>query len=238
MTIINHNRRRAAGRLIFPTWLAAAILLAGSGCGREADPSSDAPRFQPDRTAMVEYVIDGDTVIVEGDESIRFLGIDTPEIRKWTPDGWRGRDEPWGRDATHYLHQLIGDKEVGLIYDGERTDFYGRTLAYLTIDDILVNARLLREGYATYMDMGKTLKYGDYLRRAEAEARAAARGLWSERRGSFRPPDYYVAGRDGNLFHRKTCGTVDNIHEDNRFRVRREAARKLGLEPCPRCLPE
>lgn len=230
MTIFNNRKK------LFLIPILAGVVIAG--CGKGEDPAVDAPQFRPDRTALVEYVIDGDTVIVEGGESIRFLGLDTPEIRKPTAEGWRGRDEPWGRDAANYLHQMIGDREVGLIYDGERTDMYGRTLAYLTIGDTLVNARLLSEGYATYMDMGKTLKYGELLRRAEAAARSTAKGLWSERRGSFRPPDYFVAGRYGEIFHRANCGVVDNIHPDNRFRVRREAALELGLEPCPRCLGE
>ena len=57
-------------------------------------------------------------------------------------------------------------------------DKYGRLLRYVWVDDILVNAELVRQGLARAKAYPPDTKYHDYLEQVEAEAREAGRGMW------------------------------------------------------------
>jgi micrococcal nuclease len=202
-------------------------------------PEESKPTFSPDTVARVEYVIDGDTIILENGEKIRFLGINAPEIRKRHGGSYQGMDQPWGRDAANYLFRLLPEgEEVGLKYDAERKDKYGRTLAYVILRGELVNGRLLEEGYARFADYGNELEYEEYLRKEEGGARARKRGVWGETEGRFKPPPYYISGRREEYFHRPDCPAALRIRPEERFRVTREEALRLDLKPHPACLGE
>ncbi len=92
-------------------------------------------------------VIDGDTVEIAEGNSVRLIGIDTPEIKD--PRKPLQKFGPQASDKTKEL--LSGAKRICLISDsgGDKTDKYGRQLAYLfTEEGVDVNAELLRAGYA------------------------------------------------------------------------------------------
>jgi endonuclease YncB( thermonuclease family) len=57
-------------------------------------------------TAAAQAVIDGDSLQVGG-KNYRLHGIDAPETDQICPDGW-----PAGREARHYLEQLVGGKQI------------------------------------------------------------------------------------------------------------------------------
>lgn len=67
-----------------------------------------------------------------------------------------------------------------LVYDVERTDRYGRTLAYVyrSPDALFVNVALVRDGYARVATYPPNVAHVDQFRAAETEAREADRGLW------------------------------------------------------------
>jgi endonuclease YncB( thermonuclease family) len=126
-------------------------------------------------TASAAYVIDGDTVILSDDRHVRLIGIDTPEI---------GRDgepsEPGAELARAHLQRLLGRTSVGLVYDREKHDRHGRTLAHLFLaDGRNVQAELLRAGLALPLILPPNLRYLDCYQSAAAAARAEWRGLWS-----------------------------------------------------------
>ena len=107
-----------------------------------AQPSSTLEAGDP---ATVVRVIDGDTIVVRRDgqeETVRLLNIDTPE--KKHPNK---AVQCLGPEATQALETLLrpGD-DVVLRYDLERTDRYGRTLAGVFEDEMLVNAEIARQG--------------------------------------------------------------------------------------------
>jgi micrococcal nuclease len=83
-------------------------------------------------TAVVLKVVDGDTVDivddVRGRLRVRLLGIDTPETKK--PNYTIGC---WGPEASQFAQETLLGQRVALIPDPtqDRTDRYGRTLAYL-----------------------------------------------------------------------------------------------------------
>ena len=111
----------------------------------------------------VEFVIDGDTFVFknkEGIESrIRMIGIDAPESASHI----ESQNTEAGRLATEFVKSNLEGKRVGLEYDVQTTDRYGRTLAYVWLDGELFNKRVLEEGHAELLIIPPNEKYSDYL---------------------------------------------------------------------------
>jgi micrococcal nuclease len=126
----------------------------------------------PPDTARVTRVIDGDTITIAGGYKVRYIGIDTPEVYP--------RVEAFGIEAWQANRELVEGKEVRLERDVTETDRYGRLLRYVYIDDILVNAELVRLGLARSKAYPPDTEYQDLLEEMEAEAREAGRGMWAK----------------------------------------------------------
>lgn len=125
---------------------------------------------------LVTRVVDGDTaeMLVDGREvDVRFIGIDTPE--SVAPDQ---PVECYGEEASAYTESRLEGRTVGLEYDVERTDQYGRTLAYVWLGDELFNETLVAEGYAVVTTYPPNVAYVDRFVAAQREAREAGRGFW------------------------------------------------------------
>lgn len=126
--------------------------------------------------AEVAYVIDGDTIRVKiGDrtETVRYIGINAPEVSN-PPQPW----EQAGRDARDVNTLLVGQKKVRLELDAQDRDAYGRLLAYVYVSDTLINAEMVRRGYASPLTVPPNVKHESLLVRLQQEARAGQRGLW------------------------------------------------------------
>lgn len=130
--------------------------------------------------ATVVRVVDGDTVVVRigaREESVRLIGIDTPESV--------ARDRPnecFGVEASHRLAELLPPgTDVDLTRDVEPRDVYDRLLAYVqrTSDGLFVNAAQVGEGYAIARDFPPNTTHRDDFERAERAARTASLGLWA-----------------------------------------------------------
>jgi micrococcal nuclease len=123
-------------------------------------------------------VVDGDTLHVrrnDRDVTIRLIGIDTPEV-----DWYGGDAECYGARAGRFARGLLYGERVRLELDQERRDQYGRTLAYLYLDDgRMVNVILVRRGFARVTIYPPNDGHEDRLRRAESAAQAEEAGLWS-----------------------------------------------------------
>jgi len=126
----------------------------------------------PPDTARVIDVIDGDTITIQGGYRVRYIGIDAPEIHP--------RVEPFGTEAWQANRALVEGKEVRLERDVSETDKYGRLLRYVWVDDVLVEAELVRQGLARAKAYPPDTKYQDYLEQMELEAREEGRGMWAK----------------------------------------------------------
>ncbi|MCK9518875.1 MAG: thermonuclease family protein [Dehalococcoidia bacterium] len=130
--------------------------------------------------ARVVKVTDGDTIRVQFDgreERVRYIGIDTPEVR-----GSPGGPEPFGDEASEANARMVEDARVCLERDVSETDRYGRLLRYVWLrDGTLVNEELLRLGLAQITTYPPDVKYVEsrYLP-AQDEAQASRRGIWGE----------------------------------------------------------
>jgi micrococcal nuclease len=126
--------------------------------------------------ATVERVIDGDTIVVviQGRrERVRYIGIDAPEMA-----GSGGRAACYAEAAAKRNEELVGGRTVGLEKDQSETDRFGRLLRYVYVGDAMVNAVLVREGFARAVRYPPDTRHAELLERLEREARAARRGLW------------------------------------------------------------
>jgi micrococcal nuclease len=170
--------------------LALASLLAVISPSLEHAPSPAAPSPYPlpagereERSGTVGRVVDGDTIWVRlpsGVEKVRYIGIDTPEVHHPT----RG-EEPGGREATEVNRRLLGHDPVRLETDVQLRDRYGRLLAYVWIrgpdgGETMVNAELVRLGYAAVMTVPPNVRHAELFRKLAAEAREHHRGLWAQ----------------------------------------------------------
>ena len=133
---------------------------------------------------QVLRVVDGDTIHVGvggQDESVRYIGVDTPEsVKPGTPV------QCFAKRASAYNKQLVAHERVRLVLDAEHRDRYGRLLAYVyrERDGLFVNAALVRGGYAVPLTIPPNVAHADEFRRMAATARRKGRGLWSSCRSS------------------------------------------------------
>jgi endonuclease YncB( thermonuclease family) len=135
------------------------------------------PRAIDPGPAQVARVIDGDTVVLDDGTRVRLIGVDTPELAR---DGRPA--EPLADEATRFTRRFIDSASgrVRLERDGDLIDRYGRALAVAWVDQRMLNEALVLKGLArarTEFNYSEALK--QRLRAAEAEAKAAGRGLWA-----------------------------------------------------------
>jgi len=128
-------------------------------------------------TALVKRVIDADTieVYVNGNiVDVRLLLIDAPEtVHPDIPD------QPLGAEAVARARQILIGKQVQLEYDGPRYDNYGRLLAYLWVDGVMLNELLLEEGLAHVAYIyHPPYKYYQRYRDAQMRAKDSWKGIW------------------------------------------------------------
>ncbi len=123
---------------------------------------------------VCERVVDGDTIVLDGDERVRLIGVDTPE-----KDDRRDDVRQLARQATSFTRQQVAGRRVRLEYDQTRHDKYGRTLAYVHVEGgSMLNAEIIRQGYGFAYVRHPFRRLAEF-RAYERDARAAARGLWN-----------------------------------------------------------
>jgi len=114
--------------------------------------------------AFVVEVTDGDTIKLENDAKVRFLGINTPE-----------KNQPYYDEAKEFL-EIIENESIFLEVIG--TDRYGRLLAHVFWGGKHLNKEILEEGLATLYYYEKDVYYSD-LKVAEETAHESELGIWA-----------------------------------------------------------
>lgn len=142
--------------------------------------SADLPEaLSPERWAAVIAVVDGDTLVLEGGQEVRFVGIQAPKL----PLG-RANFSTWplAPEAKTAVETLTLGGEVGLSFaeGGRREDRHGRLLAHLTTrEGIWLQGRLLELGLARVYSFPDNRALVAEMLALEQAARAAGRGIWS-----------------------------------------------------------
>jgi micrococcal nuclease len=147
--------------------LLLVALLGGAALAGAQSPSIDG---------LVVRVVDGDTIHVQLSdrvEKVRYIGVNTPELRH--PQ--RGV-EPGSHEAHAVNRRLVEGKRVRLELDVQPRDRHGRLLAYVWAGDTMVNAELLRLGYAQVMTVPPNVRHQALFLKLQRAARNSHRGLW------------------------------------------------------------
>jgi endonuclease YncB( thermonuclease family) len=131
-------------------------------------------------------VIDGDS-FRRGRDEIRLNGIDAPEYHQACRDE-TGRDWECGKEAARALRSLVAGRMVECT--GLDADRYGRVVSRCKVGDLVLNAEMVRLGWAIAYTRHRTLYLSE-----EQEARHLRRGIW---RGTFDLP------QDWRETHRST----------------------------------
>jgi endonuclease YncB( thermonuclease family) len=121
--------------------------------------------------ALVTRVIDGDTIEVElhGEiYQVRYIGVDSPE-----------GGQAFSQEATQANRQLVEGQTVELVKDVSETDPYARLLRYVYLEDgTLVNAALVRKGYARASAYPPDTRFQSLLERNQQVAQSESLGMW------------------------------------------------------------
>jgi micrococcal nuclease len=180
---------------------------------------------------VVTKVIDGDTVVLESGEVVRYLGVEAPPIKKN-----EGGPVFYAREAARQNKNLVLLKKVRLEFDVNKKDAEGRLLAYVYVKNTFVNGELVRLGCARTAAKSADVKYRDLLLRYEEDASKQYIGLWQEDKQETGP--YYVGSKRAYVFHRPSCPLSNKIGEKSKiiFRTRADPI-SIGYVPCSKCRP-
>jgi len=145
------------------------------------------------RLYPVKSVYDGDTLILENNQRIRLLGVNTPEIESRHRPG-----EPGGVAAREWLRNQVRNQQVYLEYDQEKKDKYNRQLAHVFLSDgTHLNLELLKQGLAFMSIVPPNLRYADTFSNAQQQAEKQGLGIWREPGYQARPLDQIASGGRG-----------------------------------------
>lgn len=153
-------------KLLIVICIIVIALLCLSGC-KNSNTTGESPVVSI--CGKVVRVLDGDTIKIHSKSddwvyTIRLHGIDAPE-----------KKQPYGREAQHYLMNLIDDREVTAIIRDK--DKYGRYIATVLYKDIDINAEMVEAGLAWhYSRYSKNTGYAELMHKAIREKR----GLWKD----------------------------------------------------------
>lgn len=129
---------------------------------------------------LVERVIDGDTLQLSNRQTVRYIGIDTPEIVDT-----RKKMQCFGIEAAEKNKELAEGKNVRLEKDVSEVDRYGRLLRYVYVqsledsEEVFINDYLVRNGFAHTSSFPPDIKYQSQFRDSQNYARLNNLGLWA-----------------------------------------------------------
>jgi endonuclease YncB( thermonuclease family) len=131
-----------------------------------------------DAATTVKGVLGGDTVrigpAIDGANVVRLIGVDAPDAEKPGAGG-----QPYGRRASRFAESVLDGEKVGLEFDVERKDRYGRLLAYVyPMGDSMFNEVLLRKGYAQVYTIQPNDKHRDKFTEEQDKAKEGKLGIW------------------------------------------------------------
>lgn len=165
------------------TWIAIAIVLVFSVGSLYIQRQKTETEYV---SAEIVYVIDGDTIIVSMDgmeEKVRMIGIDAPESVSEAEE----ENNIYGEKAAEYTKvNLQEGTTIYLTFDQERTDIYGRTLAYIWLDkdftdmNNLYQNQMVSDGYAIAVQYEPNILYWQVLETSMLKASINKRGLWGD----------------------------------------------------------
>jgi micrococcal nuclease len=134
---------------------------------------NDANAVDQNDLYLVERVIDGDTLVLANGDTVRLIGVDTPETSHPEIPVQR-----FGKEATDFTRRMVENMKVTLEIGTPEEDAYGRKLAYVFVDNVLLNKEIIRRGYGYAYTRFPHPRLEEFIA-AEQEARSKQYGLWN-----------------------------------------------------------
>ncbi len=160
-------------------WLIALAAVFSVCCSRQPErknltPPPSTPSGSQTLTGRVVAIADGDTITLldpgNTQHRVRLAGIDAPESH-----------QAFGEQSRLSLSEMIYGKDVSVTY--QKIDQYGRLVGKIILDGKDFNLEQVKAGMAwhyKFYEDEQTPEDRDAYAKAEAEARAARRGLWQD----------------------------------------------------------
>jgi|SoiMetStandDraft_5_1073268.scaffolds.fasta_scaffold01839_3 micrococcal nuclease len=169
--------RGPRGRLVVQ-WLAHAIAALVLGFAGVASGTIAALEAGEPLTGRVVRVIDGDTIAVRIDKkvlTVRYIGVNTRESKMPADSMIAGPTE-----SAEFNRALVLGQTVRLEVDQQEKDAQGRTLAYVYVGDLMVNAEMVANGYASVAIAPPNAKHEEMLQHLQRQARLLKVGRWRD----------------------------------------------------------
>jgi len=175
-----------SGRFFIP----AILILVSPICLSKENPNQNCVSTHFDEKAILEYVIDGDTIVLKDKRHIRLIGINTPELSHNNSPSEAG-----AVTARNVLKEILGNSPfIQLLYGRERHDRHGRTLAHIFAGGINIQSQLLKAGLAMPLQIPPNLSLADCYNKVSQFAKDQQLGLW----GLLRYKTHSVESLSGN----------------------------------------
>jgi len=161
-----------------------------------------------DRLHVVKFYSGAAAKLSDG-RKIVYSGISVPNKK----------NKPFFRECLNAHRQLVGDAPViVMVQKGAAGKDLRRLPVVAFCGRLLVNAELIRQGYALAGRSDDDFRYRDLFLELQREASSAGRGLWAHK-DTFSEP-YYVGSRSGLDFHRPDCSRAKDLLFEDRVILR------------------
>ena len=162
-----------------------------------------------EKELVVTKVIDGNTIVLENGDIVRYAGIDAPHLKKS-----EGGPQFFAREAARFNKSMVLLKKVRIIVDGGK-DTEGKISAYIYVKNTLVNGEMVRLGYARTDVRRLDERHKELFQRYEKEAARRYAGLWQEQKQETTP--YYIGNKRTYTFHKPSCPLSNKVPERNKI---------------------
>jgi micrococcal nuclease len=195
-----------------------------------------SPSFSNETFYLVKWVDDGDTIVLSDGRRVRYIGINAPEVEHFSSGKQVRTGEPFGRQAKDYNKELVYLKKVRLEFDHEKHDRYGRTLAYVFLEDnTFVNDKIVLEGFAYCLPVKPNMRHSSGLLRSQRKAMAQRINIW---KGIDKTKAGFFGNRRSMRFHLRDCRFGKKTAPKNRIVFDSiYDAFYMGFAPCRSCNP-
>ena len=205
---------------------AGVVVLIGIGFGVKRLARAPAPASTEERRwVTVERIRSGDTVTVDPDDKLIYVGIRAPLA-----------EEPLFEASKERNRELVEGQRLRLRFDEQERDKKGRLLGYAFVDRVFVNEALVREGLAFVRLTPTTQRFASELLAAQADARKHRRGIWQVPMDSA--ADRFIADPKYGNFHTDACEELKKKDPQRLVEFASlDAAFDAGFTPCSKCKP-
>ena len=125
-----------------------------------------------------QYASSGNTIIVNN-QRVRLNGLYAPQIER--KQKFHTPGEPLAKEAQTFLNKLLANNKlkVGLVYDENDVDHFGRALAHAFLEDgTNIQAEMIRAGFAVVRTIEDNTLFNECYFDAERWARTGQYQLW------------------------------------------------------------